>query len=72
METKGYTINNIPMDTLELLHDARARVERQTGCSLAMQSYLRKVLQDAANAEKALQQAASEEYAQQQSEDARS
>lgn len=72
METKGYTINNIPHDTLELLHEARSRVERQTGYSLPMQSYLRKLLQDAANAEKAIQDAAGEEYAKQQSEGAQS
>lgn len=70
MKLKSHSINNIPPETLDLLHSACRRSAKKYGVPVTFQAFLRKLLQEAADAEKALQDAAAQEYAKQASEDA--
>lgn len=70
MTRKSHTINLIPQETLDLLHDARNREAKKSGYSITFQAYLRKILQDSAEGERQLQEIAKQEYAKQASEDA--
>lgn len=65
-----YNISNIETNTLELLRDAKDRMSRELGVPVSLQGLIRKLLNDAAEREKALQEAAGEEYAKQQEEGA--
>ena len=76
MTRKSHTINLIPQETLDLLHDAKDREAKRSGYGITFQAYLRKILQDAAENErtkqsvaKKLQEKAAAEYAKQASED---
>lgn len=65
---KGYSVTNIPDETLDLLQDACQRVAKDSGYPVTFQAFLRKTLQDTADREKALQDAAEVEYERQQRE----
>lgn len=69
MKLKSTSINGIPPEVIDLLKDAHRRDQRDTGYPVSFQAFLRKLLQDTADAERALQQAAGEEYAAQQADD---
>lgn len=70
-KTVCYNVKNIDTDTLELLRAAKDRMSRELGVPVTMQGLIRKLLNDAADAERALQDAAGEEYAARQADDNR-